>query len=468
MTLHLTHWEEISPGLYQRPIGENERFIRTIGDRAHAFGREQWSVTTISSFSFRATEKNQQDGVDWVHCLREAWKLLRFQHPSIASTATDDGKLQYLVPDPVQLEKWLDETFQAVHDPTLTADDLIANLKPSPTATLPFLSGSSQIVMHTAHWRTDGYGALQLVDAFFDAVQSVLGGSKQPIIWGEEVSRLVPSVETALNLPLEATPDIDTTAREYLATGRYLAGTVGVPCEAGPTVLPRGTRHVHLELGEDITKALQVVCLGHGITMYSAVHAALAAVNFAQSPAVLDGDKHYTSTIRLNLRPHLPAPFNTAAVASGLYTGGYMSKVSASSSFLDRARRYDEEYNNGVTENFLSARRQYAKLACEIVRNSPPPPPISNIDISVVRDADTMVHATRETAVGVLEVSSVDLGVETLTRQTYCFVWVYRGKLQLSLWYNEAYYESDGAMELLEMVRDTLVSELLGTSQSKE
>ena len=43
-------WSKASPGHYQRPIGENEKFIKAIGDRAHAAGREHWSITSKGSF----------------------------------------------------------------------------------------------------------------------------------------------------------------------------------------------------------------------------------------------------------------------------------------------------------------------------------------------------------------------------------------------------------------------------------
>lgn len=463
-------WSKISPTLYERPIGENERFIKFIGDRAHAFGREQWSVTAIATFSFEVTGSSNDGSVACISSseVREAWKLLRFRHPSLASRPTADGKLQYSVPIlPADLEQWVDDTLTVIHNPEITADDLISSFKPTPLATLYFMVAQGQIVLHTAHWRTDGYGAVHLIEAFFECLQMVVDartgqGQTEYLIcpWGDEVTRLVPSLETALSLPLEGpSDDIEKVARGYLATGRHLAGTVGVSQHVDVNVRPQGTRHIQLQLSEAETKSLISTYQNQGVTLSSAVHAALATANFelASSSSTKGPDRHYTSTIRLNLRPNLPAPYNEASGASGLYTGGYMFRVPENSSLIDLARQYETEYKSGVTDAFLESRRKYAQIAFEMLSSGgPPPPSVSNVDISIIEDVDKMMRERRETKIGFLKIIDIGLGVETLTRQAYCFVWTFGGRLQLSLWFNQAYYKQEESMVILERVRDVL------------
>ena len=447
-------WSEASRGRHQRPLGENEQFIKLIGDRAHPAGREQWSVTATATFK----ACDDRTGTEWSETLREGWKLLRFEHPSIASTVTGNV-LDYVTPNTSSLAEWLDRTFFVVEDPATSADDLIASLKPSPFVTLHFLPYQWEVVLHTAHWRTDGYGALQLLNTFFVAVASVVDAGPPKISWGEELARLVPSVETALNLPASTTPHVEVAVRQFLATGAHLLGTVGIPYRGDLMTRPGGTRRVRLQLPKVTTEALVAACQARGIGVFSAVHAALAAVNYARAPADAR-DKHYTSTIRLSLRPYLQEPYNTPALASGLYTGGYMFKVPSTQSWADNAKQYEAEYERGVTEDFLQSRRQYAILALEGLRKGIPPPPVSNIDISFVDGADQLVTPVLESKNVPLEILSLGFGVETLTRQTYCTAWKFRDQVEFNLWFNEAYHDATTAAELLETLRDVLVKEL--------
>lgn len=447
-------WSEASPGIYQRPLGDNERFIKLIGDRAHPAGREQWSVTATAAFK----ASDGRTATQWSDTLRKAWKLLRFEHPSIASTATDDT-LEYLIPNPSVLPKWVNETFFVVEDPAIGADDLIPTLKPSPFVTLHYLPARWEVVLHTAHWRTDAYGAFQLLNAFFVQVASAVDSPPSHLPWGQEVPRLVPSVETALDLPAVATPDVEAAARRYLSTAMHIPGTVGVVSKGEPTTRPGGTRRVCLQLSKSTTEALVTACQTHAVSLFATVHAALAAVNYTHAPADAR-EKHYTSTIRLSLRPHLPEVYSKPALAAGLYTGGYMCKVPATNSWAENATQYQAEYDHGVSEEFLASRRQYAILALEGLRKGIPPPPVSNIDVSTVEGAEQLVTEGLDTKDGRLEILRLGLGVETLNRQTYCMVWVFRGQLEFNLWFNEAFYDATMAGGMLETLRKTLLGEL--------
>ena len=42
-------WSEVSPGRFQRRIGENEAFIKFVGDSGHALGREHWAINAIAA-----------------------------------------------------------------------------------------------------------------------------------------------------------------------------------------------------------------------------------------------------------------------------------------------------------------------------------------------------------------------------------------------------------------------------------
>ncbi|KAK9772994.1 putative Major facilitator superfamily (MFS) profile domain-containing protein [Seiridium cardinale] len=456
-----SEWTQVSDGLCQRPMGENERFLRFIGDRSHAIGREHWSVTATAIFQLKAPNVGENN-IDFKKALREAWKLLRFRHPSIASSATSDSNLQYVVPRTAEnLEDWLAQSYFVVQEPDVDADVLVSRLQPKPMATLHYLASQSQIVLHTAHWRTDAYGAFHLIEALFAGLAHILdtGAFDKELAWGDEVGRLVPSVEFALRLPDHASSDIVDAARQYLATGRHLHGTVGLQCRSNGTTKPEGTRHAHLSIPEEITAKLEATCQDVGIDLYSATHAAVAKLNHTRTAAE-DQHKHYTSTIRLNLRPHLHAPYNTPLTASGVYTGGYMFRIEPNQSLVEIARQLQAQYSGEPSDEFILSRRQYAKMVLDVVKSGAgPPPPTSNMDVSFIRGVDNIVRSQWDTKYGTLIIENLGLGVETLSMQAYCVYWKFNGRLTLSIWFNDAHYDISDMAKLLEELRDILVAE---------
>ncbi|KAL8737328.1 MAG: hypothetical protein Q9181_001784 [Wetmoreana brouardii] len=387
-------WSEIQPGLYQRPIGENEKFIKIVGDRAHPLGREHWSITSKAAFSL--SQALDEDTMVR-HCYH-AWIALRFEHPSIASQAAD-SVLEYRIPDREALAAWADETF-FTHSAETSKDDLVASLKPSRHVSAHLLLFEPAIVLHFPHWRTDGYGALHLVNAFLKHLSSAISGSGENIDelpWGEEVQRLVPNIEELLNLPIDATPDVIDSAKKYLSTASLAHGTVGLEPSKGAEskTVPQGTRNTKLRFTTAETKSVQEACEARQIDMLAAIHASCAAVTYAEAAA----DTHrrpYTSTIRLSLRPYMPQPYDGAAFAAGLCTGGYFEQVPHSQSWNDNATQYSNAYSIGVTPEFLHCRRQYAKEVLKMLQRDPPPPtPVSSeIDISNVGDVEELVSVS--------------------------------------------------------------------------
>jgi len=437
-------------------MGENENFIKFIGDRGHPAGREHWSITAKASLKFIGALPLDEI----LQKLRWAWKSFRCKHPSTASVASKDT-LEYIVPDANTLQQWMNESLY-VHSSTASLEDIIAHLRPSRFTTGHFLPATGEFALHFAHWRTDGFGALQLVNAFIAELSYAVGTGEGSIPWGEEAQRLVPSVEEVLDLPVTPTPEIEDAATRCLATLTHTKGAVGLALQADSYTPPRGTRSARLRLAQSVTVAISEACRARDISVLSAVHATCAMVTYAGAAAD-SKHMHYTSTMRFSLRPYLPDPYNTARFACGLYTGGYMSRVPASQSWLENARQYAEEYKIGVTPQFLRARRQYARKVYDMLSASPPPPnpPSSEVDISGVDNAEVLVSPVHHCRPGIaVEVEDVSIGVETLTRQMYCFVWTFRGHLELNLVYNEAYYEPAFASGLLEKLGRTLVAKL--------
>ena len=451
-------WQKVSSRHWQRPIGENEAFIRFIGSTGAAHGKDTWSIFTVGHFNAAGLEL---DAATLQQTFCEAWKRLRYVHPSIASTATD-STLDYHSPDPAELKEWASETFLVVED-DIDAENVIANLTPKPFATLYYLSQKSCVVLHLSHWRTDGIGALQLLDSYFAAAISAATDDTGKLVWGAEYCRLVPSVESALNLPHEASKEIEQNARKYIETLAHTVGALTTPYRGDAETSPAGTRSVQYRFTQEQTSKLEELCQGLGLSLTSAVHAAIAATNDAIAPVEQQQNRHHVATMRHSIRPHLPSPYNSTASAAGLYTGGFMLKLTTPQSFLENAKYCEAEYQRGATPEFLSSRREYAIIVKALLQKNPKPSvPPSGLDISSIGEAQKHVRLRHERAGKSLEVKSIAIGVETLSRHVYCFMWVFRGQLEFNVVYNEAFYEASVVESIVSTLRGTLEAGLSG------
>lgn len=446
-------WSEVAPGRFQRAIGENELFIKLIGDPGHPVGREHWAINSIASFVPIGSLAKE----DLQHLFCKAWKILRFHHPSIAVRAIDDESLIYTVPDSVALDQWMADTFHVVENKS--ADEVISEIKPGFDATLTYLPKSNELLGHTAHWRTDGIGVLLLIDAFFDLVARPTLPDPNTLNWGEEIARLAPAIEDAASIPVAPTDAIKALSQKYIETFYQAAGAVGIPYK-GDTTVPGGTRSSRFVFSPSETNFIISQSKAKGFSVTSAVHASIAATNHALA-STENKNKHYTSTVRFSFRPYLPKPFSTPAYASGLYTTGWMRTVPASSSWIENTRAYHDEYHKGLDKGFIDSHREYALGLCDLIRNMPQSPdPPSDVDISSIGIAESLIGRVKGTQDRGVEVQSVSVGVEILTRQCVCFVWTFRDRLNLNLVYNDSFHDEMDTALFLQTLKGIIFKEL--------
>lgn len=449
-------WSEVAPGKFQRAIGENEIFLKLAGDLGHPLGREHWAINSIASFAPTGSLAKE----DLPSLFLQAWKILRFHHPSIAVQAVDNKSLIYTVPDTAALKQWTAETFHVVENKT--ADEIIPDIKPAPYATLTYLPKSNEILGHTVHWRTDGVGMLLLIDAFFDLFTRPALPDPNTLDWGQETARLAPAVEDAANIPIVPTDAIKTLSQKCVETFYQAADAVGIPYKGEATTLPSGTRSSHFVFSISETDFIISQCKARGFSVTSAVHASIAATNHALASAE-NKDKHYTSTVRFSLRPYLPKPYSTAAYASGLYTTGWMRSVPASASWVDNAKAYNEDYRKGLSKEYIDSHRDYALGLGDLMRNmSRPQDPPSDVDISSIGIAESLIERVKGTQDRGVEVRSVSVGVEMVTRQCVCFVWTFRDRLNLNLVYNESFHDEKDSALFLQTLKGFMLTKLAG------
>lgn len=218
-------WNETDQkGVFARPIGENETFIKLIGDAGQALSREHWSINSTAT----VVPTGLLQSIDLATHFRKAWIHVRFQHPSLApEVASDNLRLIYTVPvDDAAIYSWADETFTVDTDAKSSAD-VIPTFHPTPSAKLVYIPQSGELLGHTAHWRTDGIGVLLLLDAFLSIAASPDLSNPASLPWGTESARLAPSVEDAANMPQSPTPEQQALAATLTGTFAHAAGATG-------------------------------------------------------------------------------------------------------------------------------------------------------------------------------------------------------------------------------------------------
>ncbi|QKX60762.1 uncharacterized protein TRUGW13939_07908 [Talaromyces rugulosus] len=443
-------WSKVREGRYERAVGENETFIKILGDAALPLNREHWAINIIAAIT--PTGSLAQENLSSL--FRDAWKALRFKHPTIAAYIVDQTNYVYDVPDAAALEKWASETFHVVEDKT--ADELVASITVSPYATMYYLPKTNEVLGHSQHWRTDGVGGLLLMDDFL----ALAASSPASLPWGEEVSRLAPSIEEAAGIstsPSEADKEL---GAKCVGSFGHAVGAIGISSPSPQDTVPGGTRIARLHLSEQETQAIVQACKARSISVTAAVHASIAAANYALAVPE-DQEKHYTSTIRYSFRPFLSEPYSGREYASVIFTTGWMLPVSASSSWEERARLYHDEYRKGLSKEYISAHREYAIGLCNLLRSLPAGAPSpTDVDISSLGVAERLLGREKGTEARGIRVDRVSGGLEMMSRQCVCHVWTFRDQLCLNLVYNEAFYEKAVMDGFVARVRESLLKEL--------
>ncbi|KAI2636515.1 hypothetical protein GGS26DRAFT_549459 [Hypomontagnella submonticulosa] len=453
-------WRETDQkGVFSRPIGENETFIKLVGDAGLPLNREHWAINSAATI----TPTGSLVSADLPAHFRRAWAHLRFQHPSLAAEVAPDGtSFVYTVPaNGAALDAWVSKTFSVAEHANSSAD-VIPTFRPSPYAKLVYIPRSGELLCHTAHWRTDGIGVLLLLDALL-----ALASRPLPLLdpaslpWGTEVDRLAPAVEDAAVMPKESTSELKERGAALVDTFSYAAGALGIPYLGDAATLPAGTRSTVLTFSPETTEKIVAASKARGVSVTAAVHASVGGANYALADAAAR-DKHYTSTIRFALRPYLPEPYSTPAFAAGLYTTGWMKRIEAQSTWDERVQIYQGEYRKGITREFLDSHREYAAQLGAMIRSMAPggDSPPSDVDISSIGIAENLIRRSYGTPEAGFEVKAISVGVEILSRQAVTFVWTFRNQLNLNAVYNESFHSADQMMEFVATVKSQLLEGL--------
>jgi hypothetical protein len=193
-------------------------------------------------------------------------------------------------------------------------------------------------------------------------------------------------------------------------------------------------------------------CKNKKISVTAAVHTALARTVFSYLTQK-ECQAGYTTVMAVNMRPFLPPPFDGRKHACQTFVASITPTVHYDSGFVESARALTDEYHNWGSAEFMRSLwwiyvYHLAKVSAPRVNGAPGKPP-SGVTLSSLGIIDRNLRSDYGPK---LQIDKFRFGVSMMTRQTILYAWTFKGRLSLSLNYNEAYYSDSMASEVVSRV----------------
>ncbi|KAK2756656.1 hypothetical protein FQN54_005101 [Arachnomyces sp. PD_36] len=192
-------WHQVSPGVHERDIDGVERFYLSASlVRSPAVNKADWHLN--------AGIKLECSRPNFVADVKKAWIQTRFDYPGLAAKIVEDRWIYRSAADQDELTEWLEETFQ-VHRQPLTARELMTEdvLVPAPRVVLHVLPNTQELLIQGPHTHLDGFG---LMKTFQHVISSLV------------------------RLPLSSTPDGDPV--KFGSEARNLSPPMSLACQTTP------------------------------------------------------------------------------------------------------------------------------------------------------------------------------------------------------------------------------------------
>ena len=443
-------WKQTSKGRYERAFDSIEDSHRAIKAVGAPLNREHFSIRASIKFQIDVSSIEET-----TLALRHAWRTIRYNHPQLAAIDYE-GTYVYEVPDDASLELWLSSTFLVEPQGANSSEELYGKLQPTDLAMLYYFPQTSQLMLHTSHWRIDGIGTMHLFNDLFDIL-----ANPREVHFGDEAKNLLIGVDEANNVPTQVSAQMDQIATELLMRFVENSPSIGLPTKVAD--VPLGSERCEIRIDEPLTLALVSRCRVLGITVTVAVHAAvISALRQYSNHENASEKRKYSNLTPVDLRRRSPSPYNGRGNAvSNFHTP--IPVIVTPSTFLDHTAQLQKQYTEGIIItgpkslfNFLDC---YVRKACDAFMRPPPPEaiPPSEPALSSLGIIDHFLdkkHGDR------IEILDYWIGLEMISRQIECYVWTWKGTMRLSGCYNEAYYDRVFVEKFLYTIKDILIEGL--------
>ncbi|GKZ24063.1 hypothetical protein AbraIFM66951_010562 [Aspergillus brasiliensis] len=414
-------WSQVSSNRWERPgDGFENYFAFTASLSAAAYeGRRHYTI-------FIKLELQLDMPATEVEALKKAWTQLRYEQPQIATTHNGTTKV-YEVPDDTALQAWIASTL--VLSAAADAEELYATVTPIAQATLYYLPASSQLVLRAPHNTIDGIGAIRLLDRLLNILVSP---PAEKITFGDEPSRLAPTLREILGVAEEPTPE--ESERIMTLWKPYMEHAPGIGPISKLGTCPAGrSQHARLDVPTRTTEAIIQACKAKGITVTSA----------------------------FNLRPYLPK--HAAQYTASLGYTLYPVHLESPASFGDTAQALNQLYRmtfaNDPTKLPLVPHITHLLFAVTQTpeyQKGPIPRDAVPSSLGIIEK-----YMQRSYGANKVIIRDFTLGVDIVMGTDMLFISTFRDKLQLVYSFNDAYQEPENIHQYLQAIVTVLTEELL-------
>ena len=444
-------WEEIAPGHWSRRLDSIESFFHSMSSVVSPTG------ITHAMVSVGATLPQKVDCS--LGNLQKTWKSLRYRHPRIASSAKD-GKLYYSAPNELELAQWLSKTL--IVDPHgVSSLDVLATLESTGTGVLVFLPRTREIFFQISHDHIDGIGAMmflqQLLTALKDPPADVTFGDEHknlsnslshvlgqsPLSSLSSSSPLNPSRASRASSPSSELQTTNANGMTHPSVSR--SSSLSLICKAvsRPSFAVRLER---LEFSPSETDQIRTRAHYHGITVTHACHSAVIQALFHLSEGAANT---YTSLIFVDLRRRLRQTSDHEQSPVSVHMNAVPVVLPACwRGFIPLAQSLKDVYTKSSGEAHHAAWHNpiYPFHSQEPSCTGSPQVQVSSLGV---------VHEHFDH-----DVDDFWIGGGSATADLTTYIWTFKGRLTLAVWYNDAFYEEAVVKLFLQTARSMLVAGL--------
>jgi hypothetical protein len=427
-----------------------EEFSQNFGFMERFFTRFLGREGEASQFTIMGTVEFQFAGpIDVLESrLRETWRAMRHYSPSIAALSNSSGKT-YAISNTSTMANWERTTFK-VHSNDMTAEKLFRQVERTAMVTLHYLPSIKketdptvhQLVFQAEHHHIDGRGVYYFFDQFFRLFTAP--ELRRTLTSADERTRLPPMMDDLLGLPKEPTVEQLEVASHWIGTGGSVAPLSAAiepqRAECAPTISLRSV----LRFSEQETLAVVSACKCTGVSVTSAWMAAIAlSLAHFQSKGSPGGsispDAGLATFATVDMRKYFPRTFDAKTAPLACYHAAIPIALRVDGSFLNIARSAHAEFHgNGVTKAREKVWAPLMKLMGDAIAASNPKqsmPLISSLGI-----ADDFVSRRYGEGQNGVEVLDVWIADTMMSATNLWMLDTWRGRLNFSVTYNEAYF----------------------------
>jgi hypothetical protein len=435
-------WKETRPGRWERPQSYLEKMNILTRNVPKAIGRDNWAKNAVARLEFHPSVE------DPATYLRTAWKQVRYNHPEIAAFPYN-GNYVYRVGDATSIALWVSATFSVVEDKSV--DELLGRIPRNEQMQCYFLPENGDVLIWSPHYRVDARGAIFCLNHLIESLVNM----DPNLVFGGCAKNLTPSMETTLGVHSESTPEVEAAVKKRMDALKPHRPVLDMTPNIS-SAKPGYTRRHIVKCSRSETDRVVSSCAAASLAIDVVLHSAL--INSVAKLVPISESRSFMASFHSNLRVLIPqgtAPKHSPTSYTSVITTEV--KVSPKTNFGSYYNELAPVYSKGYTPYLQSSSLFHERLG-EALYGSDSPKGESENQLQPrfaylgVIDEQVVKHVGK----GLVEVKDFWLGAETLSMRMMVHTWIWDGELNLSVTFNESYWDKPQAVALLQGMQDTL------------